>query len=121
MAQLVRLTVKTATVSDQGVAGDIIGLDDPFGSLITDVPGDEIKKLGYNVGDKITFKLNKKMLTLPLGRTFMDVSVGEALLYVDSRGRLGVAVNQGDYSKKYDVKPPGTIFIPRKGVPIKSR
>ena len=121
VAQLVRLTVKTAAASDQGVAGDIIGLDDPFGSLITDVPGDEIKKLGYNVGDKITFKLNKKMLTLPLGRTFMDVSVGEALLYVDSRGRLGVAVNQGDYSKKYDVKPPGTIFIPRKGVPIKSR
>jgi hypothetical protein len=30
-------------------------------------------------------------------------------------------VNQGDYSKKYDVKPPGTIFIPRKGVPMKSR
>jgi S-adenosylmethionine hydrolase len=121
VAQLVRLTVKTAAASDQGVAGDIIGLDDPFGSLITDVPGDEMKKLGYHVGDKITFKLNNKTLTLPLARTFMDAPVGEPLLYVDSRGRLGVAVNQGDYSKKYDVKPPGTIFIPRKGAPAKSR
>ena len=121
VAQLVRLTPKVAAVTEQGVTGDIIGLDDPFGSLITDVPGDEIKKLGYNVGDKITFRLNKKTLTLPLGRTFMDVSVGEPLLYVDSRGRLGVAVNQGDYSKKYDVKPPGTIFIPRKGALVKAR
>jgi S-adenosylmethionine hydrolase len=119
--QLVRLTTKVATVSEQGVSGDIIGLDDPFGSLITNVPGEEVKKLGYRVGDKITFKLNQKMLTLPLGKTFMDVPVGEPLLYVDSRGRLGVAVNQGDYAKKFDAKPPGTIFIPRKGAPAKSR
>src|SRR6202035_2339722 len=37
VAQLVRLTVKSANLSDKGVAGDVIGLDDPFGSLITDV------------------------------------------------------------------------------------
>lgn len=121
VAQLVRLTPKVAAVSEQGVAGEIIGLDDPFGSLITNVPGDEVKKMGYNFGDKIKFQLNKKSLTLPLGKTFMDVPVGEPLLYVDSRGRLGVAINQGDYSKKFDVKPPGTIFIPRKGRPAKER
>jgi S-adenosylmethionine hydrolase len=121
VAQLVRLTPQVVTVSEQGLAGEIIGLDDPFGSLITNVPGEEVKKMGYNFGDKIKFQLNKKSLTLPLGKTFMDVPVGESLLYVDSRGRLGVAVNQGDYSKKFDVKPPGTIFIPRKGAPVKER
>jgi S-adenosylmethionine hydrolase len=119
VAQLVRLTPKVATDSEQGVTGDVIGLDDPFGSLITDVRGEEVKALGYNLGDKITFKLNNKSVTLPLGKTFMDVAVGEPLLYVDSRGRLGIAVNQGDYSKKYDIKPPGTIFIPRKGAALK--
>jgi S-adenosylmethionine hydrolase len=119
VAQLVRLTVKSANLSDKGVAGDVIGLDDPFGSLITDVTGEQMKTLGYAFGDKITFQLNKKTLTLPFGRTFMDVSVGDSLLYIDSRGRLGVAVNQGDYSKKFNVTPPGEIFIPRKGAPIK--
>ena len=121
VAQLVRLTPKTATVTDKGVAGEVIGLDDPFGSLITDITGDEMKKLGYNFGDKISFQLNKKALTLPFGKTFMDVPVGESLLYVDSRGRLGVAVNQGDYSKKFSIKPPGEIFVPRKGALIKGR
>jgi S-adenosylmethionine hydrolase len=119
VAQLVRLTVKSANISGKGVAGDVIGLDDPFGSLITDVTGEQIKTLGYTFGDKITFQLNKKTLTLPFGRTFMDVTVGDSLLYIDSRGRLGVAMNQGNYSKKFNITPPAEIFIPRKGAAIK--
>jgi S-adenosylmethionine hydrolase len=47
----------------------------------------------------------------------MDVPVGEALLYIDSRDRLSIAINQGNYSRKYDVVPPATIYIPRKGAP----
>src|SRR5271155_5587468 len=98
VTELVRLSPRTAAVSDKGVAGDVIGLDDPFGSLITDITADEIKQLGYTFGDKISFQLDKKPLILPFGKTFMDVSVGEPLLYINSRGRLGIAVNQGDYS-----------------------
>jgi len=45
----------------------------------------------------------------------MNVPVGESLLYIDSRGRVAIAVNQGNYSKKYGVDPPATIYIPRKG------
>jgi S-adenosyl-L-methionine hydrolase (adenosine-forming) len=119
VAQLVRLTVKTAVVTDKGATGHVIGLDDPFGSLITDITGEQVKELGYIFGDKVSFQLNKRPLTLPFGKTFMDVPVGDSLLYVDSRGRLGVAVNQGDYSKKFNIRPSGEIFVPRKGVPIK--
>lgn len=117
--QLVRLTAKASTTTDKGIQGDIIGLDDPFGSLVTDIPGDDFKKLGYVLGDKVPVQLNKKPVTLPYGKTFMDVPVGETLLYIDSRGRVGIAINQGNYSKKFDVQPPGTIFIPRKHTPIK--
>jgi hypothetical protein len=119
--QLVRLTTKTATVSDKGVEGDVIGLDDPFGSLISDVSGDTMKALGYTFGDKVAFQLDKKWLTLPFVKTFMNVPVGDSLLYIDSRGRLGVAVNQGNYSKKFNITPPGEIFVPRKGAAIKGR
>lgn len=121
VTNLARLTPKTSTTSEKGIGGDIIGLDDPFGSLVTDVPGDEFKKLGYNFGDKVPVQINKKGVVLPYVRTFMDVPVGDTLLYLDSRGRVGIAVNQGDYSKKFDIKPPGTIFIPRKGQPIKGK
>jgi S-adenosylmethionine hydrolase len=121
VAQLVRLTPKVATVTDKGVAGEIIGLDDPFGSLITDIQGSTMKDLGYAFGDKVAFQLNKKSITLPFVKTFMNVPVGDPLLYVDSRGRLGVAVNQGDYSRKFNIHPPVEIFVPRKGAPIKGK
>jgi len=121
VSQLVRLTTKLSSTTDKGIEGDLIGLDDPFGSLITNIPGDDFKKLGYSVGDRVPVQLNKKSAALPYGKTFMDVPVGEPLLYIDSRGRVGVAINQGSYSKKFDIAPPGTIFIPRKGTPLKGK
>lgn len=112
--QLVRLTPKTASVEDKGITGDVIGLDDPFGSLITDITREDFEKLGYALDDKVTVQINKKPVTVPYVKTFMNVSVGETLLYIDSRGRVAVAINQGNYSKKFGVEPPATIFIPKK-------
>jgi S-adenosylmethionine hydrolase len=121
VAQLVQLTPKSSTTTDKGIEGDIIGLDDPFGSLVTDIPVEEFKKLGYNLGDRVTLQINKKSVSLPYVKTFMDVPVGESLLYIDSRGRAGIAINQGNYSKKFDVTPPSTIFIPRKTASSKGK
>jgi S-adenosyl-L-methionine hydrolase (adenosine-forming) len=112
--QLVRLTPKTASVDEKGVTGGIIGLDDPYGSLISDVTREDFAKLGYALDDKVTVQINKKPVTLPYVQTFMNVPVGESLLYIDSRGRVGIAVNQGNYSKKFNIDPPATIFIPKK-------
>ena len=119
--QLVRHTPKTAAENDKGVAGDIIGLDDPFGSLISDITREQLEKLGYVQGDKITLQINKKPVTLPFEKTFMNVPVGDPLLYIDSRGRVAMAVNQGNYSKKFGVEPPATIFVPRKAASPRSR
>ena len=119
VTQLVQLTPKVSTSSEAGIEGDIIGLDDPYGSLVTDIPGDEFKKLGYALGDKIIVQLNKKPFSVPYTKTFMDVQVGEPLLYVDSRGRLGLALNQRNFSEVNKITPPGTLFIPRKGAAIK--
>ena len=121
ISQLVRLNPKTAVISDKGIAGDLIGLDDPYGSLITDIPGEEFKKLAYRLGDKVPLLIDKKPVTVAYVKTFMDVPVGDPLLYLDSRGRVGIAVNQGNYSKQFAVTPPGTIFIPRKGLALKSK
>jgi S-adenosylmethionine hydrolase len=113
--QLARLSPRTATVEQKGITGAVIGLDDPFGSLITDIPGVEFQQLGYRFGDKVAVKIDKDFYTLPYVSTFMDVAVGEPLLYVNSRGFMGVALNQGDFSRKHKIAPPVPIFIPRKG------
>lgn len=114
VGDLVRLKPKTATVEPQGITGDVIGLDDPFGSLITDIQGDDFKRLGYVYGDKVTLKIDQKDYTFPYEKTFGEVAIGQPLVYIDSRGRVGVAVNQRDFSKEYKVSPPLPIFILRK-------
>jgi S-adenosylmethionine hydrolase len=119
--QLIRLTSKVSTTTDKGIEGDLIGLDDPFGSVITDIPADEFKTLGYKIGERVAVLLDKKPFTLPYVKTFMDVPVGDPLLYVDSRGRMALALNQRNFSQVNKVTPPGTIFIPKKGVPLKAK
>ena len=112
---LVRLTPRAATIEAKGITGTVIGLDDPFGSLITDIEGDDFKKLGYEIGDKVTLKIDKREFTFPYVKTFGAEPVGQPLVYIDSRGRVGVAVNQGDFSKVYKISPPVPVFVPRKG------
>jgi S-adenosyl-L-methionine hydrolase (adenosine-forming) len=113
--ELVRLNPVVATVGQKGITGEAIALDDPFGSLITDIQGEDFKKLGYTMGQKVSVTIDKKPYTFPYAKTFMDVPVGQPLLYVDSRGRVGFALNQRDFSKAYKISPPVPVFIPRKG------
>jgi S-adenosylmethionine hydrolase len=113
--ELVRLKPKTSVMNEQGIEGDVIGLDDPYGSLVTDVASDDFKKLGYNLGNQVTVQIAGKSIVVPYVKTFMGVPVGESLLYIDSRGRVGIAANQGNYATKFNIVPPVKIFIPRKG------
>ena len=114
VTELARLTPRVATIDEKGATGEVIALDDPFGSLITDIQGDDFKKMGYELGDKVTLQIDKKQYKFPFVKTFGGVPVGQPLVYIDSRGRVGVAVNQGDFSRVYNAKPPAPIFIPKK-------
>jgi S-adenosylmethionine hydrolase len=69
----VRLTRRLATPEEVGSKGDVVGLDDPYGSLITDISGDDFKKLGHTMGEKVTIRIGKKFYTMLYVRTFADV------------------------------------------------
>jgi S-adenosylmethionine hydrolase len=82
--------------------------------VITNISGDDLRKLGYEVGQNVRLTLGTSELTLPFVRGFNDVAVMKPLLYIDSRrGRLGLAINEGDFAKTYGA-PPRPIFIPKK-------
>jgi S-adenosylmethionine hydrolase len=114
LTNLVRLEPRIATVDSSGIRGEIIGLDDPYGNLITDIRSDDFRRLGYAIGDRIPVTIGKRRFTFPFARTFQDVPIGRPLLYVDSRGRIGFALNQRNMSRTYGVQPPAPIFIPRR-------
>jgi S-adenosylmethionine hydrolase len=112
---LVRLQPRKADYGVHGITGAVVALDDPYGNLITNIPGEEFRHLGYAPGEKITVKIGNRDFTMAFGNTFMDVAVNQPVIYVNSRGRVGIAVNQGNFSERYKVTPPAPIFIPRKG------
>ena len=97
IAQLVRLDIPTAAIDAKGLHGDVIGTDGPFGNLILDIPQPIFAQLGYQIGDAVPVTLN-----------------GKPLFYVDSRGRLSLAINQGNFAQTYRISPPAQLLIPRK-------
>lgn len=114
LARLVRLSIPTEKLDANGVSGAIIAIDRPFGSLISNIEGSDFLKLGYKHGDQVPVALGAAHIRLPFVKTFSDVPVGKPLLYIDSRGHVGLAVNQASYSAVYHVTPPTPISIPRR-------
>ena len=113
-AKLVRLKNTVATVDANGLHGQVIGTDGPFGNLVLNVPSDTFAKLGYSVGDRVPVTIAGEAYTLPFVKTFSNVPVGDGLLYIDSRGRLSVGIDQGNFAKVHHVTPPAALEIPAK-------
>jgi len=112
VGDLVRLDLKAAKVDGRGLSAEIIATDGPFGNLVSNVDADEFLKLGYQRGQEVPVKLGEKEMRIKFVRTFSDLPLGEPLLYIDSRGHLGLAVNQGSFAAAYGIKPPVALFIP---------
>ena len=110
---LVRLDVKVAKIDERGLNAEVIATDGPFGNLVTNVDGEDFLKLGYQRGQDVAVKVGDKELKMKFVKTFSDVPLNQPLLYIDSRGRLGLAVNQNSFAATYGVKPPATLWIPR--------
>ncbi|MBV9182141.1 MAG: SAM-dependent chlorinase/fluorinase [Acidobacteria bacterium] len=113
MGTLVRLSVSPAKIDQQGVRGDVIATDGPFGNLITNISGAEFLKLGYQQGQSVQISIAGTGLNLPFVRTFSDVARNRPLLYIDSRGNMALAINQGNFAATYRIKPPSPISIKR--------
>jgi hypothetical protein len=114
VAKLVHLDLKSATVDATGLHGQVIGTDGPFGNLVLDVPRETFAELGYKHGDEVPILLGGKHYTFPFVKTFSDVPVGKELVYIDSRGRLSIGMNQRNFSEIYKVGEGAELSIPKK-------
>jgi S-adenosylmethionine hydrolase len=115
VASLVRLELKAARLNDRGVTAEVIATDGPFGNLVTNLDAEDFLKLGYQRGQEVALKVGQKEMKMKFVRTFSDVALGQPLLYIDSRGHVGLAVNQGSFTAEYGVKPPVELVILRAG------
>jgi S-adenosylmethionine hydrolase len=113
VVSLVRLDLKAPRVDEHGISAEVIATDGPFGNLVTNLPAEDFLKLGYRRGDVVPLKIGDHEMKVKFVRTFSDVGLGQPLIYIDSRGRFAIAVNQGNFAKVYGVKPPEEFSIAR--------
>jgi S-adenosylmethionine hydrolase len=111
---LVHLDLETPKIDKQGLHGEVIATDGPFGNLVTNVDADEFQKLAYQRGQTVPITIGGRKLDLLFVKTFSDVPLKTPLIYIDSRGRFALAVNQGSFAATYGIKPPVKFTIPRK-------
>jgi S-adenosyl-L-methionine hydrolase (adenosine-forming) len=114
LPNLVRLQIKTARMMGNRIEGDIIGIDGPFGNLISNIPAEMFQQIGVAKNDSLLVEVGQQKFEMPFVKTFSDVTADHILLYVDSRGRIALAVNQGNFAKKFRITPPVSIAINRK-------
>jgi S-adenosylmethionine hydrolase len=110
---LVRLQLKAATLDEHGLNATVIATDGPFGNLVTNVDAEDFFKLGYQRGQDVPVTVGGREMKIKFVKTFSDVPLGQPLLYIDSRGHVALAVNQGSFAAVYGVKPPAALFISR--------
>jgi hypothetical protein len=108
---LVRLDLKAAKFEGGSLIGEVIATDGPFGNLVTNVSAEDFLKLGYERGQEVPVKVGGKMMKIKFVRTFSDVGLKQPLLYIDSRGRLSLAVNQSSFAAVYKIEPPAELVI----------
>ena len=110
---LVRLELKAAKLDERGLNATVIATDGPFGNLVTNVDADDFLKPGYQRGQEVPVTVDGREMKMKFVKTFSDVPLDQPLLYIDSRGHLGLAVNQNSFAATYGIKPPAEVFIPR--------
>jgi hypothetical protein len=109
------LEIPQVGLTDAALSGTVLAIEHPYGNLVTNVDGPLLAKLGYQRGDtaRVTFGKGRE-LRLPFVTTFSDVPVGKPLLYVDSRGRVAFAVNQGSFAQVHRIEPLSTFVLRKK-------
>ncbi|MBF8970877.1 MULTISPECIES: S-adenosyl-l-methionine hydroxide adenosyltransferase family protein [unclassified Streptococcus] len=105
---IVEIPVVKTTHGPDWVQGVVDILDVRFGSLWTSIKREDFQKLEPDFGDRFEVTIyNNDMLVyqnqVVYGKSFADVRIGQPVLYVNSVYRLGLAINQGSFSKAYNV------------------
>ncbi len=105
---VIELPVIEARKEEETVTGTIDVLDVRFGSLWTNISRELFAQLGIQHGGRVEVTITNDTRALyknimVYAKSVADVNVGEPLLYINSLDCVAVAINQGSFSKAYNI------------------
>ncbi len=106
--RIVELPTVDTEITEDSVKGSIDILDVRFGSLWTSIEREEFLKINPSYGERLEVTIyNNDMLVyqnqVVYGKSFADVRIGSPIIYINSVYRVGLAINQGSFSKAYNI------------------
>lgn len=113
-----------APVFNNGVLkGNIPVLDIQFGNVWTNIPDSLIYKAGWKYGEDLLVEIFNNDSTVykdhvSLLKTFGDAPAGSQLAYFNSLMNFSLAINQGNFSTKYNISS-GPHWTIRISAPVK--
>ena len=111
---LVRLDLDAPKVDDQGLHGEIIATDGPFGNLVTNVDAEDFLKLGYQRGQTVPLTIGGRKNRIAICEDVQRCAAEQASASTSIRaGQFALAVNQASFAATYGIKPPVKFTIPR--------
>ena len=105
---LLSLPIVEPYLDDRAACGTIDVLDVRFGSLWTNIPRTLFLETGVCYGDRVSITIEHDHQTvyrniIQYAKSFSEVYVGEALVYINSLDCVAVAINQGSFARAYNV------------------
>ena len=112
IAEVVVLEDMYPEIKDSEIMGIVETLDVRFGSLWTNISSEDFEKLDTKIGENVEVEVlngNNSVYhsLVKYTSTFNEVKIGDPLLYTNSMDHIGLAINQGNFAKAYNI---GTRF-----------
>lgn len=106
--EVVSINYQDAILENGIIKGNIPVLDIQFGNVWTNISDSLIYKAGWNYGQELSVEIFNKDSSVysghvPLVKTFGAVPNDSSLAYFNSLLNFSLAVNQGSFSKKYNI------------------
>ena len=106
--EVININYQQAVLANGIVKGNIPVLDVQYGNVWTNIPDSVIYHLGLNYGDSLRVEISNKDSSVfknrvLLVKTFGSVPEGNLLAYFNSLMNFSVAINQGNFSNRYNI------------------
>jgi S-adenosylmethionine hydrolase len=107
LQEIVKFKVAGLTAIASSIEGEVISID-RFGNAITNIPGERSAELGESADIRVF--IGQEVIG-SISKTYSSVKEGETVVYIGSAGLIELAINGGDFAKRFAVKPGDTVRV----------
>jgi len=115
--EIVKIKYKKPLKKGNNIEGTIMKIEEPYGNLTTNIPRsmvEEIEDIKSLSSAEVIIRVYGKLKfrdTIPFTKSFGFVDHNYPLAYIDSSGRVGLAVNHGNFARKFKIKAGNSSII----------